>query len=829
FENALRFHEHLFDYTPSEPVTLLLQDFGDYASGGANSVPLNLIGIGIAPFSYSYETMPPSERMSLMMNHELAHIATMDKPTPYDRFFRSVFLGKVHPTAEAPPSMLYSYLTSPRWNSPRWYIEGIAVFLETWMGGGLGRALGAYDEMVFRTMVRDSAYFYDIVGLESEGTKVDFQVGATSYLYGTRFVSYLALRYGPERLISWYRQTAGSKEYYASQFQQTFGKSLEEEWDRWIAWEHQWQTENLDSLRVYPRTPERQLSDQTIGSVSRAYYDPDGKQLYAAINYPGQRPHLAAIDVTTGAIRRLQDIRGGALFYVTSLAFDPGSRTLFYTTNNNQWRDLYAYDLASGDSRLLIAKARTGDLAYNRADRSLWGVRHFNGISTIVRIPYPYTEWNQVYSWDYGLDVFDVDIAPDGSTLTAALGDVSGRQRLIAMDVSRLLRGDDSYKVLYDFENSSPANFAFSGDGKHLVGTTYYSGVSNVVRYDLADSSLHWISNVETGLFRPVLLGSDSVLAFHYSGRGFVPVIIPDRNVEDIKAIRYLGQQVVESHPELKQWTLHPPSPSTINLDSLVTWRGDYSPMAHIDLTSGYPVVEGYKDYTAVGVRLEFADALLLHNLDLTASYSPAPTLPGDQRVHAAFNYRFWEWRLKGTWNYASFYDLFGPTKLSRKGYSLSLSRHDYLLFDEPEVLESTLTLGGYGGLESLPEYQNISAPVDRLYWFNAELHYKNLVKSLGAVEDEEGFESEFGVRTNAVRGAGYPRVLGGVTWGFLLPIDHSSLWWRAFAGHGFGDRNEPFANFYLGGFGNNWVDHENIHRYREAESFPGILLNEAG
>ncbi len=118
---------------------------------------------------------------------------------------------------------------------------------------------------------------------------------------------------------------------------------------------------------------------------------------------------------------------------------------------------------------------------------------------------------------------------------------------------------------------------------------------------------------------------------------------------------------------------------------------------------------------------------------------------------------------------------------------------------------------------------------MDRLYWFNAELHYKNLVKSLGAVEDEEGFESELGVRTNAVRGTGYPRVLGGVSWGFLLPIDHSSLWWRASAGHGFGDRNEPFANFYFGAFGNNWVDHENIHRYREAESFPGISLNEAG
>ena len=34
--------------------------------------------------------------------------------------------------------------------------------------------------MVFRTMIRDSSFIYDIVGLESEGTTVDFQVGANS-------------------------------------------------------------------------------------------------------------------------------------------------------------------------------------------------------------------------------------------------------------------------------------------------------------------------------------------------------------------------------------------------------------------------------------------------------------------------------------------------------------------------------------------------------------------------------------------------------------------------------------------------------------------------
>ena len=60
------------------------------------------------------------------------------------------------------------------------------------MAGGLGRAQSGYDEMVFRSMVSDGAPFYDPLGLVSEGTKIDFQLQINSYLYGTRFMTWLA-------------------------------------------------------------------------------------------------------------------------------------------------------------------------------------------------------------------------------------------------------------------------------------------------------------------------------------------------------------------------------------------------------------------------------------------------------------------------------------------------------------------------------------------------------------------------------------------------------------------------------------------------------------
>jgi hypothetical protein len=65
---------------------------------------------------------------------------------------------------------------------------------------------------------------------------------------------------------------------------------------------------------------------------------------------------------------------------------------------------------------------------------------------------------------------------------------------------------------------------------------------------------------------------------------------------------------------------------------------------------------------------------------------------------------------------------------------------------------------------------------------------------------------------------------------GFLLPLDHSSLWLRASAGTALaGNRNDPFARFFFGGFGNNWVDYRAIPQFRNTESFPGIAINAVG
>src|SRR5262252_2613372 len=53
FETAQRFHRKLFQYTPSEKVTVLLNDFSDIGNAGANAVPRDLVTVDIAPLSFA--------------------------------------------------------------------------------------------------------------------------------------------------------------------------------------------------------------------------------------------------------------------------------------------------------------------------------------------------------------------------------------------------------------------------------------------------------------------------------------------------------------------------------------------------------------------------------------------------------------------------------------------------------------------------------------------------------------------------------------------------------------------------------------------------------
>ena len=380
------------------------------------------------------------------------------------------------PIQKHPESILYNFLANPRNLAPRWYMEGSAVFFETWMAGGLGRAQGAYDEMVFRAKVRDGDKFYSPLGLESEGTAVDFQVGVNDYLYGTRFFSYLALTYGPEKTVDWLRRPEDSKAFYAARFKQVFGKRLDEVWNDWIAFEQEFQKANLARLAQYPLTETQKLSSRGLGSISRGFVDPKTNSLIAAFRYPGTIGFVGRMDLSTGKLTRLQEIKGMMLYRVTSLAFDPDARKVYYTEDNAAFRDILSVDVDTGKKRMLLKDARIGDLVLDPRDKSLWGIRHQNGFATIVRLPAPYTSFNQVHTFKYGQIPFDLDISPDGTLMAASFGEVNGDQTMRVWRMDSFFSGEPVEVARLSLPPSTPEGFTFAPDGKSLYYTAMKTG-----------------------------------------------------------------------------------------------------------------------------------------------------------------------------------------------------------------------------------------------------------------------------------------------------------------------------------------------------------------
>jgi len=395
------------------------------------------------------------------------------------------------------------------------------------------------------------------------------------------------------------------------------------------------------------------------------------------------------------------------------------------------------------------------------------------------------------------------------------------------MNIDELMDGDTTFATLYNFGNSNPGNFVFGDNGRYLYGASYYTGVSNIFRYDLAADSMEALSNCETGFFRPIPISEESLIVFRYSTKGFVPAVIAIQPLEDVSAIRYLGQTVSEIHPAVRDWMAG--SPGDVPIDSLIVKSGTYRGLKNFRPVSAYPVVEGYKDYAAFGMRIDFSDLLEMHNGDLTATYTPNTNVPVDERWHARWDYSYFGLSLAAKYNGASFYDLFGPTKTSRKGYSLAISYDKNLIFDRPRMMDLTVGVAGYGGLERLPSYQNIATSYDRFLGTSATLTYQNMRASLGAVDYEQGFVWQLSLDGTYVIKRYFPQSIIKMTTAVPLPLNHSAILLRASAGYAPGDRYEPFANFYFGGFGNNWVDHLSIKRYRAYYSFPGLELNEIG
>lgn len=825
FENAIGFHQNLWHYN-HQKTHVFLNDFSDFGHGGAIAMPRNQVFLGIEPYSFAFSIIPSSERFQWLFNHELTHVTMADKANNTDLFWRKAFFGKVLRNERYPVSALWSYLTVPRWYAPRWYHEGIACFMETWMSGGLGRAMGSYDEMYFRSIVAGNHKLYSVVGLETEGTTIDFQLGANAYLYGTRFVDYLAYEYGISKLKSFYERDNKSRAFYGAQFKKVYGINVNKAWLDWIDFEKGFQQKNIEKVSEYPLTDFKPITKKNLGNMSKYGYNPNSGKIIAAINHPGIISQIAEIDIHTGKVEKLATLDSPMLYNSTHLAYDPDNERVFITEQNNGYRSLVEIDAHKKRKKTLIRYSRTGELVYNRTDSTLWGVQHDNGYSRLVKIPPPYDKVVPMYSAPFGKSLFDLAISNNGKTIISSLTGVRGEQSVIAFDISEIETGNNKYETIYELEENTLTQFKFSSDDKYIIGTSDYTGISNVWRINLETRNFELLSNIETGFFMPLQYRPDSLIVLKFERDGMIPGIIPIEVLNDANAIDYLGNYVAERNPEVKEWVLS--VPEKINADTIRSRESEYKVLRKMKLTYAYPDIAGYKNTAALGYRINISDPLSLSNINLFVGTSPWSDYESKQKIHAQLDWKYWAWNLLASYNKTDFYDLFGPTKRSRAGYTIGINYSRSYTMRKPLVYGFSAGLYTYGDLEVLPQYQNIESPIKSFQAGSVTASVEKLRKTLGGVDDEKGFKWEIDATAMNARGNLYPTVQSNQSVGFLMPlVRNTSFWIRNSVGQSFGNRESAMSYFYFGGFRNNFVDWQPSEQYRKPLAFPGAQIDE--
>ncbi|MCR5827403.1 MAG: hypothetical protein K6G53_03200 [Bacteroidales bacterium] len=838
YQNGKALHEQIWTsdaiYVPEAPL-LLLTDWEDDGNGGATPLPRSLIQIGMAPLNMSYYVNPSGERYRQLFCHEYTHIVMTDKYNRQDLGWRKFFGTKVTVDNTQPISALWSYLSVPRWYSPRWYHEGIACFLETWLGGGVGRALGGYDEMYFRSIIDGGDKLFSVVGLETEGSTMDFQVGANAYLYGTRFVNYLTKEYGYDNLISFYNRTADSRTFFGSQFKKVYGQPLRKVWNEWKEDERAHQEENLAAVREYPVTETTPLTRDPMGSVSPFVYDPATGKAYAASNAPGGFAHLSEIDLNTGKERKLSDIYGIQLYNPAFVALDRNAGRIIYTFNNAKMRGLAIFDIQKKKTVKKKTFQRINNIVYDNANDCLYGLLSNGGTQTIVRLDRDLENPEIIYAFPFGVSVFDVDVSHDGKYLSMTRQGDNGEHTLMLFNTEELAQAIFKPVELVTWEDSNLGQFRFSLDDKYLIGSSYYTGVSNLWQINIETREMDMLTNTDIGLFAPLEIAPDKLLALEFERDGMRPVILDRKVVEDANAVELYGQKAYENNAEALEQVglLREPLPQ-IEFGDIYNGITPYNVFKEMRFAGAYPTISGFTDAKGwnhvtpvLGYRLFFKDPVGLSSIKLDLGMSPWSSNDWKNKVHADFEWKYYFWTLKAAWNHTDFYDLAGPMRSSRKGYMVSLAYDHNNSMIAPYTRSWGFSIGTYGDMDALPLYQEIEVDIKSMQTASVYGKISKLRTSLGGVMPEQGFNLGIQGYGYLANGHVFPSVEASGDFGVLLPVDrNNSFWIRTAAGHNFGDAQTVFGNTYFGGFRNNRVDHRNAFMYRTSLAMPGAGID---
>ncbi len=381
-----------FNWTPRQKTLVLFTDAMDLHNGMATVYPRPLM-VFFAMSAHTATTIfEGGNDLRRTVFHEYAHILSMDAQYGFDAALSRIF-GRGLNIVGDPLSAILMYLAAPPGAlAPRWYQEGLSMWVETeFVGPGRGR--NSRTDMLMRMAVADdqvlSPPYWDI-GLP------EWPYGTAAYLYGLKVFDHIFERYGVE----------GGRTNVPAQLSDDVAHSFFFNFNNraWARTEHRFsdlamdaltaekerQAVRIATLKQQPMTDLKRLTPPSL-VTAQPKFGPLGQRIYFTGRGEAGRRTLYLYDLQAQAPVKLDGARVTDAL-TTDMAMSADRRTLYYTRLDIQGRDrvrneIYAYGLSDRRLERIAAHGRYRYISVHPDGVQVAAVSERAGRSLLVTVP----------------------------------------------------------------------------------------------------------------------------------------------------------------------------------------------------------------------------------------------------------------------------------------------------------------------------------------------------------------------------------------------------------------------------------------------------------
>ena len=491
-----RLSEQFID-APRGKIDLAITDHIDVSNASATPLPSNRIIIYARPPIDSFGLAYYNDWLEYAIVHELTHIFHIDRPGRY----RSKLFGRV------PIPLSFPALTTPRW-----VLEGIAIWYESALTG-TGRVHGTFHKMILQTAALEGRF--ESIG-QASGNSPQWPGGTRAYAYGSLFFEHLIQKYGRDHMIAFVK--AVEKQWIPYRLNaaglSAFGTTLTNEWKAWADTQRVAATELDTRLTRFGAITEPQALTRGARYALHPQVSPDGAALYYIRSDGRSDSKLVSVKLDGSGESTIALTNGG-----TTFAFTPDGDIVFaqyeFAGRYRRFRDLYRVTPGS-DVRRITTHARLTAPSVSPAGWAV-AVVEGGGTSGLARVNLGNGAIEMLVPSDPDIHWAYPAISPDGRWIAATRW-TQGHHDIVLLDTHGNLVCEVTRDRALDFAPS------WSTNGQWLVWASDRSGIPNILATKVDNGQVSppvMLTNLRTGAAYPSVDPSGRWLyfsAYHVDG-----------------------------------------------------------------------------------------------------------------------------------------------------------------------------------------------------------------------------------------------------------------------------------------------------------------------